>query len=781
MIAHNFSALSPFEFESLCRDLLQADFGHSFELFDAGPDQGIDLRYIGFHENDSYTIIGQCKRWAEDSFTDLLRHLKRDELPKIRKLAPQRYILMTSVKLTPASKNKIVAALKPWIQGPNDVFGKQDISGLLQKHPDVERRNIKLWLTSTEVLDALLNSDVFNRSENALDRIERQLMLWVPNPSYSRSRDILESNHVCVISGAPGIGKTMLANVLSAGYVSLGYQLVEITRDINEATSVWRTNVPQVFLYDDFLGHVKYGELHLPKNEESRLAHFLDRVRNSENKKVILTTREYILAEAKQHYEQMSGLDFSAFKDIVGLEDYTELIRAQILYNHLFFSRLPPDLKTALLPGERYWDVIRHRNYNPRVIEHTVSLPGVATLSPDAFLTNIFATLDDPSKVWEGIFVNLSNMARRVLRAVASLPSEVLLEDVRHVVENLSRSDFDAGDFRNAISMLEGTFITLREARTGSSGQDRILVIRDQSVRDYLWARFESVGGEADALLRDALYFEQCVILYEGHNHAISMRSRFLPWQGIRERDRLVVDYEAVARRAIELLDSTSPVVFTAGGEFGQYSSRQSVNLERRAAFLLSLFVEHQTSQAVAASANRALVATIEAWEERRGSPRNALSLFSELEEHKDLLNEDVVERAEQAFLSLATSQLGQREDFEVLVDIADLHPDLFRSPQRSFESWSAEFQAFLDSERVWLLEEFKDSDLLKEEIEAFGRIARALDMDISALEADVESRLEELPPEWEPDRNDEIPELHKDPRETSDGKEIDALFRSLR
>ena len=71
-------------------------------------------------------------------------------------------------------------ALEPWIQTPVDVMGKHDISGLLAKHSEVERRHIKLWLTSTEVLDALLNSDIFNRSEDALHQARNQLSFGFP-------------------------------------------------------------------------------------------------------------------------------------------------------------------------------------------------------------------------------------------------------------------------------------------------------------------------------------------------------------------------------------------------------------------------------------------------------------------------------------------------------------------------------------------------------------------------------------------------------------------------
>ena len=77
MTTYNFSQISDFEFESLCRDLLQAEFGHSLELFAPGPDGGIDIRYIGEVDGEEHTIVAQCKRWDENSFDNLLRHLSR--------------------------------------------------------------------------------------------------------------------------------------------------------------------------------------------------------------------------------------------------------------------------------------------------------------------------------------------------------------------------------------------------------------------------------------------------------------------------------------------------------------------------------------------------------------------------------------------------------------------------------------------------------------------------------------------------------------------------------
>ena len=311
----------------------------------------------------------------------------------------------------------------------------------------------------------------------------------------------------------------MLADVLSVGYVSRGYQLVAISSDIAEGERAWRSNARQIFLYDDFLGQVTSGELQLRKNESADLAKFLDRVRNSDSKRFILTTREYILSEAQLRYEALSNKSFLNSKYVIGLEEYTYLIRAKILYNHLFFSKLPHELKTALVPNRKYFNVINHRNYNPRVIEHIVDLLGVSSLGPDRFVDYVFKTLDDPAQVWDVIFRNLPDMARQVLRAITSLPAQVLLEDLRLAVEDIASRDFSSEKFWDAIKTIEGTFIDLVEATPGSSSDERIVLIRDPSVRDYLWSRLDAVPGRRThcwnmrSSLNNASYYTRVTIM----------------------------------------------------------------------------------------------------------------------------------------------------------------------------------------------------------------------------------------------------------------------------
>lgn len=104
MSSYDFRSLSSLDFEDLTRDLLQAEWKLTLESFKPGKDQGIDLRYIS--PNNNHTII-QCKHFVGSGFDTLLKKLEKEELPKIQKLNPSRYILVTSVPLSAANKTKI--------------------------------------------------------------------------------------------------------------------------------------------------------------------------------------------------------------------------------------------------------------------------------------------------------------------------------------------------------------------------------------------------------------------------------------------------------------------------------------------------------------------------------------------------------------------------------------------------------------------------------------------------------------------------------------------------
>ncbi len=105
---YSFTSLSDGDFEDLVNDLLNASLKIRFQQFPKGRDSGIDLLY-GLRLRRS-TVV-QCKHYCRSKYAHLKTKLVSEELAKIQKLKPKRYILATSLPLTPANKEELLQIL----------------------------------------------------------------------------------------------------------------------------------------------------------------------------------------------------------------------------------------------------------------------------------------------------------------------------------------------------------------------------------------------------------------------------------------------------------------------------------------------------------------------------------------------------------------------------------------------------------------------------------------------------------------------------------------------
>src|ERR1035437_8186094 len=117
--------LAPEDFEYLVADLLSCEWNVRIELFKSGKDNGIDLRNTRMLESSGITIV-QCKRYSPHRFTEHLRSV-RSERQKIEALKPARYVLATSVPLSPANKKALMEVLAPWCRSPGDIYGATEL------------------------------------------------------------------------------------------------------------------------------------------------------------------------------------------------------------------------------------------------------------------------------------------------------------------------------------------------------------------------------------------------------------------------------------------------------------------------------------------------------------------------------------------------------------------------------------------------------------------------------------------------------------------------------
>ena len=107
-------------------------------------------------------------------------------MPKIAKLNPERYILVTSVELSRQNKQKLQTALSPYIKAESDIWGREDLEDFSGRHPNLERHHYKLWLSSASVLEHVFNNAVVGRSSSVLEEIREKVSLFVQTSDYKR-------------------------------------------------------------------------------------------------------------------------------------------------------------------------------------------------------------------------------------------------------------------------------------------------------------------------------------------------------------------------------------------------------------------------------------------------------------------------------------------------------------------------------------------------------------------------------------------------------------------
>ncbi len=524
----NYSNLSDIEFESLCKDVLSKELAVKLERFGAGRDGGIDLTDDAYKKN----IIVQVKHYTKTDVDGLIRSLK-NEVAKVKSLQPKQYYVCCSKGLTPQSKQRIYELFADYMTSTKNIITTIELDNFLEapENTDILRKHFKLWLDSTNILTDILSNDVFIDSEVLLSGIQEEVKLFVKTSAFDIAVSCLEKNNVLIIVGDPGVGKTVTSKMLVLNFASLGYR-VRYTSDGSDLAALKRSlsqspEAKEVILLDDCFGQAYFN---MKETQENELLALIKYVNMNSSKLLIMNSRITIYQEAKERtanlVRSLERKEYRAY--ILNMENMSVEEKAKIFYNHLYFCEIPSIYFEDIRRNKNYRKIVKHRNYNPRIIEFVCTSHQYKCIDPYSYAGFIMHCLDEPEQIWKNEYERrLAESDRLLLSTLFSLtdtaePFDIVKQCYEYRVSKTIEIDSSVNHFEQSLNRLTNSMVRILDVKG-----TKMLCVSNPSVNDFLRIHLSNNYPELQALLDTAICVRQLKRLLDNVTYKARMLAAF--------------------------------------------------------------------------------------------------------------------------------------------------------------------------------------------------------------------------------------------------------------
>lgn len=512
-----YDSLDSLDFERLCADIIGDITSTVLSVYARGRDLGIDASEFLCEDPEHPRIIVQAKHYYHSTYSKLKTALTED-VEKLKRFASEdvSLYLMTSRRLTRSNKEELRAIAGEAGFFRCEVWEEQDISRFLEdpSHAEILRAHYKLWITHTGVLEELYNRDVFIDCEYYLDTADQDARYFIPTKVFVNAREKLEESHAIMLVGDPGTGKTVLSEMLALGYAADGYVVRYTTstdiHNVMEALSLSREDHELVVL-DDFLGG---NLLEVRESQVGVVCSLVHHVRNRPNKRVVLNSRVSILNEARRRDVSRRMERWLQNVPLVDTNHLTDLEKARIMIAMMRREGASADHARSL--AERritepwYRSLVRHRNFNPRIIEYACAKLNDDSVPPVRFPAYLESLLDNPSQVWESEFERLTPSDRCLLHVLYTMPrgtcngERVRVAFERRIARD-SSIDVAADSFSKSMRRLSDSLVR----RVVERDRSVCLSAANPSINDYIAGELKHGDALCVRMIQGAEYLDQ--------------------------------------------------------------------------------------------------------------------------------------------------------------------------------------------------------------------------------------------------------------------------------
>ncbi|WP_291293802.1 restriction endonuclease [Eubacterium sp.] len=506
----NYGNLNDVEFEYVCNDIMSRLLDTKLRRFGEGKDGGVDLTDDAYRKN----IVVQIKHYTKTNNSGLIRSLKT-ELPKVKKINPNQYYVCCSKELSAQNISDIFNIFSDYMKSTENIITLTEIDDFLNdsKNSDILRKHYKLWIESTNILTEILNNDIFVDCEALLSNIHDEEKLFVKSAAFEKALECLSKNNALILLGNPGVGKTMTSKMLILYYAANGYR-IRYTTDGTDIASLKKAlsadkKTKEVILLDDCFGQAYFN---MKDTQENELIALIKYVKMNPNKKLIMNSRVTIYREATERTPNLvTSLNNKECRVYtIDMTNMSPLEKAKILYNHLYFKQIPNEFFEQIKANKNYWKIIRHSNYNPRIIEYVCEPNRLFKIVPSEYMNFVLESLNNPEEVWKNEFERrLKDSDRIFVTTLYSLSNDVVTKEelktcYNHRIQLTTGIDLSVNQFEQSFSRLSGSFIK-------SIDKNGVLMVAmsNPSINDFIRAHIKNNQPEQQSILNSSISIRQ--------------------------------------------------------------------------------------------------------------------------------------------------------------------------------------------------------------------------------------------------------------------------------